>query len=57
MEIRVIRTIVAKHEAKLEGKLERDTELLENAQKAFAEGIPSELIQKITGFDMDVLRK
>ena len=42
-------------EGKLEGKLEREKELLDNARTALAEGIPPELIRKITGLDMETL--
>ena len=48
--------VTAKREGKLEGKLERDKELLDNARNALAEGIPVEHIQKISGLDMELIK-
>jgi len=39
-----------------EGFEKRDNELIENARKALADGIPIEHIQKITGFDLETIK-
>gem|GEM_PF-4610054 len=49
------RQVRAKRAARAEGKLERDKELYERAKSALAEGIPIEIIQKITGLDLETL--
>ena len=43
--------------AKREGKLERDKEILKNARDALVEGIPVEIIKKITGLDIETIMK
>jgi len=39
-----------------EGFKKRDNELIDNARKALADGIPIEHIQKITGFDLETIK-
>ena len=51
----------AKREGILEGETKerqrKDNELLENARNALAEGIPPEVIQKVSGLDLDTIMK
>jgi len=42
-------------EGNKEGFEKRNNELIENARKALADGIPIEHIQKITGFDLETI--
>ena len=48
--------VTAKKEGKLEEKLERDKEELENARNALAKGYPLETIHDITGLDIETLK-
>ena len=43
-------------EGQEEGFEKRNNELIENARKALADGIPIEHIKKITGFDLETIK-